>query len=354
MYPTTLAAVGAEIIDGFATCDWHAMDRGWGTILVSQPFPHVVDGDWRYTASTAAKLVDVAHRYSGRSGTYLHIGSPSTYKVALAGLPNVGTHVLFDRNALLHDEAAVVDLSLARHADVALLDPPWYEEETAHFLSQASQHLRPRGLVLLAQPGGLTRPGIPEEREALLATATRLGLQHVATLEGFTRYETPHFEQVTLERTLTMRVPADWRTGDLLVLEMDDGGDGLGQPQVTDIAEDEWEETTLGPVRIKFRETPESATYARLTPSGLCSSVSRRDPLRPSIGIWTSGNRVYGCGDRDVFLRSLVELESLIRDDDLSRSTAHSALLSSGVGNEMADGAALSIVEDVTEHLQYA
>lgn len=354
MYPTTLVAVAESVGFKFEACDWHMSIHSWDRILVGLPFPHIVDGDWRYTASTAAELVDLAQRHAGRSGRFLHIGSPSTYKVALAGRDAKGTHVLADRNAFLHDVDALVDLRRAQDADIALLDPPWYEEESVAFLAHAAAHIRTGGLILLAQPGALTRPGVDKERTNLINAAGKLGLEHVTTLSNFTRYETPHFEHVTLNRTLSMRVPADWRTGDLLVLIC---RGTLEQPSIPPALEnsrnEDWQEMTLGPVRLKYRASPGSPTFSQLTSTGMPSSVSRRDPLRSKIGIWTSGNRVYGCDDGELLVRSVNRLQILLDRSALTPSATAGALIACGVDPALATKASYSIIDDVMEHLRY-
>ncbi len=85
-------------------------------------------------------------------------------------------------------------------AEVAVLDPPWYPEDTLAFLRVASRALRPDSLVLLAQPGRLTRPGVEPERCTILEDAGKFGYSLIHTLPDYVRYEMPHFEFVTLRR----------------------------------------------------------------------------------------------------------------------------------------------------------
>lgn len=111
-------------------------------------------------------------------------------------------------------------------------------------------------------------------------------------LPGEVRYRTPHFEAMSLRATLAeVTVPGTWRAGDLLRLRKtatvvfrapSPGGDRS------------WREARFGPVRIKLRASAAEHDLAPLVPGDLLATVSRRDPIRDRIGVWTSGNRVYG------------------------------------------------------------
>jgi hypothetical protein len=67
-----------------------------------------------------------------------------------------------------------------------------------------------------------------------------------------------------------------------------------------------WRETTFGPVRIKLRRT-EGPNLASLVPGDVLDTVSRRDPVRSRIGLWTSGNRVFSLDEPEAIGR-LIEL----------------------------------------------
>lgn len=62
-----------------------------------------------------------------------------------------------------------------------------------------------------------------------------------------------------------------------------------------------WREVTLNGTRIRFRASqddtaaPTDPRLLRLADGDVLPSVSRRDPLRGQIAVWTCGNKVFGC-----------------------------------------------------------
>jgi hypothetical protein len=88
-------------------------------------------------------------------------------------------------------------------------------------------------------------------------------------------------------------IPTDWRLGDVLTLEKISDNVAYG-PRVRPA--ETWQEVTFGPVRIKLRRT-EPPNLGSLVPGDILDTVSRREPIRQRIGLWTSGNRVYTLAD---------------------------------------------------------
>ncbi|MGH3940062.1 MAG: hypothetical protein ACRDTG_15800 [Pseudonocardiaceae bacterium] len=265
------------------------------------PVCHPHDCDWRFTTDTAAELVDRVASHLEQPGCIAHIGTPSTFRAGLSLHPQ-HRHVLLERNAamtaaLADDAAEVVTLDLALHdppklkANAAILDPPWYVHDTLIFLWAASRVCHHGTLIWLCQPTLATRPGIAEERMELLGELFQLGFEEVHTFDHAVRYQMPHFEAMSLRLTATeLAVPPNWRKGDLLVLRK------VGPASITRplAVSEQWTEVHFGPVRIKLRATDQVEDLANLVPDDVLSTVSRRDPVRGKIGLWTSGNRVYG------------------------------------------------------------
>jgi hypothetical protein len=86
-------------------------------------------------------------------------------------------------------------------------------------------------------------------------------------------------------------IPQEWRVGDLLTLRK------VAPRRLTLLPPMElepWQEATLGPVRVKMRSSQSTRDVEPLIPGDILRTVSRRDAIRPRIGMWTSGNRVYG------------------------------------------------------------
>lgn len=107
-------------------------------------------------------------------------------------------------------------------------------------------------------------------------------------------YLTPHFEQETLkQKGINAK---NWRRGDLAVFISE--GAMLPENIVQRLEKDEWMEVLIGKVKIKLRVKDENPDVyiapqilgVRDKDSGF-PSVSRRDPLRSEIDIWTSTQR---------------------------------------------------------------
>lgn len=355
-FPTTALDAAKDINDRtWSLCSWHQAFSGWDVPLVDGFFPHVLDSDWRYSRPSVSRLLDLFFRLRGKSGSCLHVGSPSTYLAALKAFPSSGRHYLYDRNALLHDLTYRQDLAELDILDAAIIDPPWYPDETIDFMQIASNVLVDGALVFIAQPALLTRPGVEPERATILQALQRSGYTHLATRHDFVRYETPHFEWVTLSRQVHERIPADWRQGDLLVFRFERSNERDFEPH-TDVSP-KWDEVAIGPMRVRIRSeaTPsDHSAFEPLTPDGVARSVSRRDPIRPYIGIWTTGNRVFHCpdpGQAKAVLSSLVQLMLRARLDEAS---CLDAMVKNGVSIEVAEVTSRILMADLLEHLQHA
>ena len=159
-------------------------------------------------------------------------GPTALYSLAVRVRPDL-THLLLDRNRSLIDAlapglpephaAACVDLviaSVGRGAmGAAILDPPWYPRDTVIFLQAATRCCAPGARLILCQPTLATRPGVQAERDELRRQAAAMGLEVTQLLPSFIRYETPHFEAMSLRATLGgFPIPRDWRTGDVMIL----------------------------------------------------------------------------------------------------------------------------------------
>jgi hypothetical protein len=288
------------------------------------PVEHPQDSDWRFVPASASALLDLAADGLTRGEGIAHIGTHSTFHLAVQARLDL-THLLLDRNRRMIDtvaaglpkphRAACVDLTTSERTArertatevarggmrAAILDPPWYPSDTAGFLRAAASCCATGARLVLCQPTLATRPGVGAERDQLRRHATELGLEVSRLLPGFVRYATPHFEAMSLRTTLGgLPIPPDWRTGDVMILtkhrDIDPGPVRLPAP------EQAWTEVQFGPVRIKLRQSQsasDDADLASIVDGDRLPTVSRRDRARPRIGLWTSGNRVYGVSDPD-------------------------------------------------------
>jgi hypothetical protein len=297
------------------------LPRGWraGVTAPARPAPppdgwpveHPLDFDWRFTPDGVRILLDRCDS----AETVALLGTPSLTREAVGRGRHSGV-TLFDRNpavvaavreafpgfAAVRTDLVWGEPVAADDAHVTVADPPWYPEHTAAFLWAASRLTRVGGRVLLSLPPVGTRPGIRAERRTVLARAASFGLREESIEPGVLSYRTPPFEQNAL--TAAGLPPlADWRRGDLAVFVVTERScvmrpDPATPPEV-------WEEETVGAVRIKCRASPgdgfRDPTLSPAVPGGMLASVSRRHPVRPAVGVWTSGNRVFRCAGSDLF-----------------------------------------------------
>lgn len=267
-------------------------------MLRSLPVCHPGDYEWRFTAEAALTLLDQATSGLPSGALVAHLGTPTTF---VLGRERYGAlrHVLLDRNRSVIEALRAaghvyrIDLSTddppRLGADAAILDPPWYPADTHAFL-MATNHVCAVGArIVLCQPTLATRPGVAEERAALLDELPRLGfIYHQAVAR--VRYQMPHFEASSLKMAAPdLFVPEDWRVGDLLTLEKISHATLLLKRVMP---AESWQEAIFGPVRIKLRRT-EAPNLGSLVSGDILDTVSRRDPIRKRIGLWTSGNRVF-------------------------------------------------------------
>jgi hypothetical protein len=271
------------------------------------PVSHPADYDWRFTVETADRLVEDAVAEVLPGSSVLHLGTPSTFTVATRRCPS-HRHVLVEGNAAVVEAldgttgaGTVIGLDLAEQpcprlgASSAILDPPWYPDYSMLFLIAATDACVVGARLLVCQPSHASRPGVAQERESLLGALPDLGLELVQHATAVVRYEMPHFERMSLRKLLpTVAVPRDWRVGDLLVLRKT--GERSMSPS-TSLPVERWSEARVGPVRIRLRASGASVDVEPLISRDILDTVSRRDLIRSRIGMWTSGNRVYGIAD---------------------------------------------------------
>lgn len=177
--------------------------RSLGDGSPMMPVAHPADYDWRFTAETARSLAARAVAGLSNGATVAHLGTPSTFLAGREFQPSY-RHVLVERNQATIDalgtggqrgaEVIRVDLTAEQpaHLDAAtaILDPPWYPADTLAFLAGGSLACRLGARLWLCQPTVATRPGVADERAALLAEMPMLGLACEAGVTG--RGALPH------------------------------------------------------------------------------------------------------------------------------------------------------------------
>jgi hypothetical protein len=285
-----------------------------------------------------------------------HLGTPTTFLVGRERHTSL-KHALLERNQsvldTLHTTEHVYKIDLgtdeppALEAGAAILDPPWYPADTYAFLAATSRACAVGARIVLCQPTLATRPGVAEERAALLDELPRLGLICRKVDAARVRYHMPHFEASSLKVAAPdLFVPDDWRVGNLIILEkVGDAPSSLEPP----VHIESWREATFGPVRIKLRRT-EAPNLASLVPGDVLDTVSRRDPIRSRIGLWTSGNRVFSLDEPEAIGR-LIELchnDVMQSQFTLQRTLSHARTV--GISRRIAQQLFSLLLIELQEH----
>jgi hypothetical protein len=331
--------------------------------VASLPVGHPLDYDWRFTESTRAGLLARAAAHTEPGDLVAYFGTPTLFADAVTGQSD-RRHVLVDANAAmvaalqqrLSSEAAVllrlgVDPPPRLSADLVVMDPPWYLVDTLTFLAAAAVSVRAGGLALLSQPTKATRPGVVPERIELLDGAARLGWELINVEESALRYLTPHFERMSIgAANPALVVREDWRSGDMLIFRRS-GHASARVDESVGVAEDEWHEVSFGPVRIKVRRA--GGTDLEQVADGLdrLVTVSRRDPLRDSVGFWTSGNRVRTLESADRVVRLIEMCETDLRNMTFTHESARHNASQLGISSRVADRLFDLLLLEYQEHV---
>jgi hypothetical protein len=298
---------------------------------IKLPIQHPLDYEWRFNEVASKKLLDDAVSLAGPEGQIVLIGTPSVLRTAIEH-QDYNRIALLDANPLLvHRFASVAprakviqcDLSIdplpTLAATAVILDPPWYKEYIQLFIWAASELLISNGHLLISLPPIGTRPGVKSELESLLEWSRKeLGLSLVRIERGTLPYLTPLFERNALRAENILNFPRDWRRGDLWVLKASESTPHrqvrADSPAVNTHVTGSWDEVVLWGMRVRFRKK-ENTPSVFIDPSlnsivngDVLPSVSRRDPRRSLIDVWTSGNRVFssqGTHILDVVMRAI-------------------------------------------------
>ena len=114
---------------------------------------------------------------------------------------------------------------------LAVIDPPWYDDVFRAFLGRALSALADEGELLCTLPPRLTRPGIDDFRRGVIAELIANGYEVLGLEIGKLAYVVPRFEEVALKHLEGFR-PIPWRRTDLLHLKKPTTAKPLAIPEL--------------------------------------------------------------------------------------------------------------------------
>jgi hypothetical protein len=273
------------------------------------PTPHPLDSSWWFDTPTVRRLMLIVDELTAETAHVVLLGTPTLFAAARA---TCGTRsfTLVDLDPLTTQLARpsrrcfttlcadiTIDPIVLEPSSLVISDPPWYDAEIRSFLWTARQVCTIGGHVVSSFPPLGTRPGIEEQWEGFIEWTKELGLELCSVQHATLSYLSPLFEQNALRAASVPSIGGSWRRGDLAVFRC---VDVCRCERPKEASGPHWSERKVGQVRIRLRMNGRSMGWAdpsliSIAEGGILPSVSRRDPSRSRIDVWTSGNRVFAC-----------------------------------------------------------
>ena len=330
--------------------DWNEnLDRAYtalSAIMGRIHLPHCLDYEWWFTHGGRERVAELLLHSNllPVPESVVFLGSPLFGAFASALLPESQIHILDKSGATLEAIKEDVDserVRLVRYdaeepliqeligiADMVFFDPPWYVDYYDLFLRRSIQLTFNRyATVAFVLFPLLTRPASLQERKQVFEIAMSYGLSLVSMETQVAHYYTPQFEQESL--AIKGIDAKNWRRGDLAMFISD--GTCLPENIALRVEEGRWLELIVSKIKVKVRVKDEDPDIY-ISPELLdfadgkvaLPTVSRRDPIRNEIDLWTSTQRGFKIkgwkavwkiaeGIRDNF--SLEEIFERIRQD---------------------------------------
>lgn len=264
---------------------------------------HPLDFDWRFTSASTNLLIA---RLDAVAQRCLVVGAPSVWSCWGRGKSATQAD-LVERNPtqcgnddgrhagsmITLDICTAPGLRLSTTYDACFFDPPWYLQDTKYWLDWALRNVSPNATIAFSLWPEDTRPKAREERNEVFRVLERLGRFDLH--ERALQYQIPEFER----RALGIANP--WRTGDLVWLETSGNTELLPGFCPKPVPGDSWLRFSVATKQVAIRAVPRAAPdgIATLSPGygWFMKSVSRRDPMRDFIDLWTSDGFVARLGN---------------------------------------------------------
>jgi hypothetical protein len=192
--------------------------------------------------------------------------------------------------------------------DAAILDPPWYPDEARTWITQISPFIEATGCILLSVWPPDVRDDANQERLELIKEVEKFG--RIKIDDNELQYLTPLFEQSALAEQ-GKGVSLDWRRGALATIIIGDGK-RTGAVALRPRPKAVWERFVLDDHQLALRRPAALPVVEpelhKLAKGWVLPDVSRRNPLRTGIDLWTSQNRAARVQGTRPFLDALIAI----------------------------------------------
>lgn len=281
-----------------------------------RPVPHPLEYYWANDQGSLDLLAGRLADATQPGDRLLYMGAPNVCRHASVLLAD-RRHVLLDasrprtealaRSASEQVAIICVDLLSGQLPDLTaqavVMDPPWYPEHLKSFLWAAATLAVPGASLMCSYPPLGTRPGMNHERAEFVDWARKAGIALVLDAPGALGYLSPSFERAAYAAAGLPGVPVDWRSGDLLTFTANPEPGGLLVPRPTVGEHEQWTQYSLREIPIWVRSHPwlaeDPIDVGEATPllesiveGDVLPSISRREPMRAAVSVWSSRNRV--------------------------------------------------------------
>lgn len=314
--------------------------------IFPEPFPnsleHPLDYEWRFTQESIRDILDFLTQEIAdfKQPSVACLGCPSVVVAGDEIRPSWSWSLLDRRADLLksqinsaHLMACDLTKPISTHplVDIAVVDPPWYNHLTKHFMVKAQSIVKPGGLVLLSFPLEGTRSSASKELAELLNWCKEGGLELNPSNKIQLHYKTPFFESTSLKAAgFSARIPA-WRSAEVLIFRnrVSDDCRLTYNDDTPRLFTTEWNEFIIQGIKFSVKNSKRKKDGKQGCSGGAFLSPVWREAILPSVStnfvgraranLVTSGNRFFECSDPYLLAEMLLAGQN--RDGEINIST---------------------------------
>lgn len=270
--------------------------------------PHPLDFEWRNTTKSLNYLTELVTTINKPEESVLLMGMPTLFaNICIKDIPqNVklverNEPIIESLSKLTNDKTSIIkaDIFKAKPVEVgkhscAIMDPPWYSVHFFQFVWLAAKCLKVGGTMIISIPPLNTKPDIDIQRLEWFDFCQKQGLCIENLFASRLEYAMPFFEFNAFRAAGIRNILPFWRTGDVVTFKKIRESPSE-RPQFIEPTSS-WSERTVESVRIRVniseKDSKDLAINSLIT-TDILPSVSKSDPRRDGVNIWTSGNRIF-------------------------------------------------------------